>query len=785
MKLQVVSLLVSLFAATTGISQQLGQTVRGSITDKISGEALAGAIIVVADTDPAVGAATDADGLFKLSNVQVGRISLQCTMIGYKPVMLHDILVNAGKELVLNIGMEEDLNQLKEVVISGDGDKREALNSMAGVSTRTFSVEETQKFAAAVNDPGRMALSFAGVVGGDDGNNTISIRGNSPYGLVWRMEGVDIPNPNHYSSAASSGGGISILSAQLLSNSEFYTGAFPAEFGNALSGVFDLKLRKGNNEKREFTFQAGFLGLDAAVEGPIKRGYRGSYLINYRYSTLSVLGKIGVPLGDAVTNFQDLSFNVYLPSERLGNFQVYGFGGLSSQWSDAKRDTTAWEYEWQRYDSRYHSNTMAAGIKHVKSVGDDAYIQSSLMLSGTDISYYQEKLSDDFTARRDYEESHINGKLMVTSVLNRKFNARHSLRTGIYYNVNNFSLLKRILNSDNNLMEDHLNAGGEYATLQAFGSWKFRVNERLTLVNGVHTIWLPMNGTYSVEPRLAARYQLDENKTVTLGYGLHGQTQPIGIYKAQVINADGSYRKPNENLGMNKSHHIVIGYEHLLNKHLYLKTEVYYQHLYNIAIAADTSSLLSSLNNVDSYITDELVNSGKGRNFGLELTLEQYMHNNLYFLLSGSLYNSEFQVHDNVWRSTRFNANYTATFTAGKEWQVGNPEKSKTFGLNLRSIFRGGLRTTPIDMAASKLEGSTVYVESELYSNRVPYYFRTDLRISLRRNRPNTTTTLALDIQNVSNRKNVWDQYYDAESGLIRTSYQAPLIPVISYRVEF
>jgi hypothetical protein len=785
MNLKVLVLLCSLCSASCAISQQLGQTVRGSVTDKISGEALIGAIVLITDMEPPIGAATDAKGLFKLNDVRVGRISLYCSMLGYKPVILNDILVNSGKELVLQISLEEDLNQLNEVLISGDQDKNDALNTMAGVSTRTFSVEETQKFAAAVNDPARMAVSFAGVVSGDDGNNMISIRGNSPYGLLWRMEGVDIPNPNHYANAASSGGGISILSSQLLSNSEFYTGAFPAEFGNALSGVFDLKLRKGNNEKREFTFQAGFLGLDAAVEGPIKKGYQGSYLINYRYSTLSVLGKIGVPLGDAITNFQDLSLNIYLPSHKLGSFQVFGFGGLSSQWTDAKRDTSAWEYEWQRYDSRYHSNTMAAGIKHVIPVSDDAYIQSSLILSGNDVAYHQEKLTTDFSARRDYEESHINGRLMATSVLNQKFNARHSLRSGVYYSINNFSLLQRILNTDEDRMEDQLNAGGDFSTIQAFSSWKYRVNERLTLVNGIHSIWLPMNSTYSVEPRLAGRFQVDENKTISIGYGLHGQTQPIGIYKAQVLDYNGTYRKPNENLGMNKSHHVVLGYEHLLNKHLYLKTEVYYQHLFNIAIAADTTSLLSSVNNADNYITDELVNAGRGRNYGLEITIEQYMHNNMYFLLSGSLYNSEFQVHDQVWRSTRFNANYATTFTAGKEWQVGSRDKNKTVGVNLRSIFRGGLRTTPIDLEASRLEGSTVYVESELYSLRVPYYFRTDLRISLRRNRPNSTSTLALDIQNVSNRKNVWGQFFDAASGSTRTSYQAPLIPIISYRVEF
>jgi hypothetical protein len=765
--------------------QQLTQTVRGSITDKITGEPLIGAVVVLKDSDPAIGTATDVDGVFKLQSVPVGRITLYAQMLGYKPVSLQDVLVNSGKELVLQIAMEEDLNQIAEVNVTDEKDKRESINSMAGVSSRTFSVEETQKFAAAVNDPGRMAISFAGVVSGDDGNNMISIRGNSPYGLLWKMEGVDIPNPNHYSNAASSGGGISILSAQLLGNSEFFTGAFPAEYGNALSGVFDLRLRKGNNEKREFTFQAGLLGLDIAAEGPIKKGYNGSYLINYRYSTLSVLGKIGVPLGDAITNFQDLSFNVYLPSSNIGNFQIYGFGGLSSQWEDAKRDTSKWEYYWQQYDRRFQSNTMATGVRHIIPLNENAYLQSSVVLSGNLIAYHQDKVAYDFELNRDYEERYDNGRMMLTSVLNYKFNRKSSLRAGSYFSLNNFSLLQRILNQGESQLEDKLNMDGHNSTIQAFASWKYRASERLAIVNGLHILYLPMNKTRSIEPRISARYQLDETKTVTLGYGLHGQVQPIGIYKAQVLQADGTIRRPNENLGMNKSHHLVVGYEHALSRYVFLKTEVYYQYLFNIAIAADTTSLLSSLNNAENYITEALVNNGKGRNYGVELTLEHYMHNNMYFLLSGSLYNSEFLVHDKVWRSTRFNAGYAATFTAGKEWPVGKVAKNKVLGVNIRTIYRGGLRSTPINIEESVAQETTIYNEAELYTLQVPYYFRSDLRLSLRRNRPHATTTLALDIQIVSNRKNVWGEYFDSATGTVTTSYQTPLIPIISYKVEF
>ncbi len=329
--LKSIAFLLIFFNYLPAFSQSATQTVRGVITDKVSQSPIPGVIVKLVNSNPVMAVLTDAEGNFQLNNIPIGKQSLEISILGYKEVLLQNLTVNSGKELVLSIGLEEDIKDIKEIVIKAKIEKNKPLNEMSMVSTRTFSVEETQKFAAAVNDPGRMATSFAGVISAGDGSNLISIRGNSPNGLVWRMEGVEIPNPNHFSSVGTSGGGISILSAQVLSNSDFSTGAFASEYGNALSGVFDLKLRRGNNQKREYTAQIGLLGADISLEGPFKKGYRGSYLLNYRYSTLSILGKLGVPLGDAITNFQDISFNVYLPAKNFGDFSLFGFGGLSSQ----------------------------------------------------------------------------------------------------------------------------------------------------------------------------------------------------------------------------------------------------------------------------------------------------------------------------------------------------------------------------------------------------------------------------------------------------------------------
>lgn len=762
-------------------SQMLTQTVRGTIIDKISKIGLPGATVVIVNSEPLLGATTDADGNFRINNVPIGTQVLKISFVGYKDVT-SNLVVNSGKEVVVNVPIEEDITQLEEIVVRPDAEKNKPLNEMAVVSTRTFSVEETRKFAAAVNDPARAAVSFAGVVSTDDGNNSISIRGNSPFGLLWRMEGVDIPNPNHFAVVGSSGGGISILSSQLLANSDFSTGAFAAEYGNALAGVFDLNLRKGNNEKREYTIQAGVLGLDVAAEGPFSKNYRGSYLINYRYSTLSVLSKIGVNIGDAVTNFQDLSYNIYLPTNKFGNFSLFGFGGLSDQFQKAKKDSTVWEFDYERYNSNYFSNTGAAGFKHAYTINPNAYLQTTVVLSGNNHGYEDERLDNDYDPQFNYIQKYSNRKITFSSVLNQKFSAKSALRSGVYLNRHTYALNLRYRDAELDEILEPLDSKLHAHTVQVFSQWNYKMSEHFSFNAGLHSLYLTNNNTFSLEPRASFKYELNEQQSFSLGYGLHSQMQPISVYEANVEQPDGTTTQPNLNLDFNKAHHFVFGYDRSLSRYLRIKAETYYQHLYNIAVRTDVNSPVSTLILEQGFETEPMVNNGLGRNYGVELTLEQFLYNDLYFLLSASVYNSEYKAMDNVWRNTRFNGKHALSFTAGKEY---NWKKGRVFGINLRTIYSGGFWTTPIDINKSIELGETHYLEAQSFTKQLPDYFRTDIRLSIKRNKARTTSTLSLDLQNATNRKNLGGQYFEVQSGKIEKWYMAPLLPILNYKIEF
>jgi outer membrane receptor protein involved in Fe transport len=259
--------------------------------------------------------------------------------------------------------------------------------------------------------------------------------------------------------------------------------------------------------------------------------------------------------------------------------------------------------------------------------------------------------------------------------------------------------------------------------------------------------------------------------------------QTLNVYFAQLQLPNGNAVLPNRNLDLTRSHHYVLSYSYRLAKNMQLKTEFYYQQLFNVPVATDDSSTLSTLNVEYDYITDPLANKGKGRNYGVEISLERYLYNNFYFTLSNSFYQSKYTAADGIERNTRFNGNYIITLIAGKEFV--NECKSKTIGVNIKTIYAGGLRTTPIDLAASQQAGYTVFKEKEAFSLQNPAYFRSDLRVSIKWNRKHLTSTLSLDIQNLTNRLNIFNQYYDEEKGKITKQYQTGLIPILNYKIEF
>lgn len=752
------------------------QIVRGQVKESILQRPIPGAVITTGDGS--MGTIADSMGRFRLEDVPLGTITIKVSAVGYNESIIPSLQVISGKEAVLNILLDEKLISRKEVIIKGKGQRYKPMNEMSVVSARRFSVEETQKYAASVNDPARMATNFAGVASADDGNNQIVIRGNSPMGMQWRMEGIEIPNPNHFAALGSSGGGISILSAQLLDNSDFLTGAFAPEYGNVLSGVFDLSLRKGNNEKREYSAQLGLLGVNVSAEGPISSKSKSSYLINYRYSTLSILNKLGLPLTPSTTNFQDLSYHVCLPTKKIGTFSLFSFGGLSNQFFQAQPDSTKWKQNSDRYSDEFVSNTGMWGLSHRIDLGKKSYLKTVFGYSNMESSYFRNYFMSDYQPLNMYNSKYTMKRYSVSTQYNIKVSTRLSVRSGIIYSGFRFMFNDAYRNAIDKPMIQYISSKGIMHGFQGYTNLQYKLSDEITLFGGVHAMLLTLNNTSSVEPRLSVRWNASKNQTLSFGYGNHSQFQPIGVYFYKVNDS-----LPNRNLKFSRAHHLVLSHQFHFDRILKLKTEIYYQHLYRIPVSTYDTSTFSMLNVQGDYVREPLMNKGRGENYGVEVSLEKLLSRNFYYMVALSLYQSKYKTANSKQFDTRFNGNELINIVAGKDFI--SKQSKRTFGIHVKNVYAGGYRTTPIDIASSQTAGEAIYYPHLSYSQKLPAYHRIDLRLLMKWNAKKLTHTISLDIQNLTNRQNVFDRYYDIESASVKTYYQLGILPIINYKVEF
>lgn len=763
---------------------QITQTVRGQVTDAVSGRGLPGANVVLMDTALLLGSATDAEGNFKLDDVPIGRRSFKVTFLGYEELRLENLIVSPSKQTVLNLKMTESVLQLSEAVVVAEREKERPLNEMATVSARTFSVEETRRFAGSWQDPARAAAAFAGVSGGSDERNDIIIRGNAPTGLLWRLEGINIPTPNHLTFSGSTGGPVSILNNNMLDNSDFFTGAFPAEYGNANSGVFDLRLRRGNNEKREYWAQIGLNGAEAGLEGPFSKKYQGSYLASYRYSTMAIIGLMGIDFGiDAIPYYQDLTFVLDLPTGgKAGKFTLWGVGGLSSIKVEGGNDFYASNYT---RSNSIMSDMGVAGLSHQVFIGERHNLKTTLAFSGS--RYGSETTSQDTLGTVTLESINRNYTLTASmhSVLNTKFNAKSHLRTGVVLDFSWIEMADSFL-SRPDTFTINLKVKEALQLLQAYTQFQHRFNPMVTLSVGLHYQQLLLNNaSFPIEPRVGLTIRPQGRHQLHIGGGLHSQTQPLVTYFHTQGYATANPPQTNRNMGFSRAAHAVVGHDFSFSDRMRLKTEAYFQYLFGIPVER-TASHFSMLNAGESIgdlpIVDSLVNRGTGMNYGLDITLEKFFSKRYYFIVAGSIYNSRYTGSDGVERNTTWNGNYNLKALGGYELRI-SPKNTLSF--DTRITWTGGRRYIPVDMDASRVNGDAVYDLSRAYEPRYKDYFRWDIKVSFAFNGKRASHSLALDFQNVLNTKNIFSQYYDPATQEIQTKYQLGFLPLAYYRVEF
>ncbi len=804
--------LLLLTSFTLAIGQQLTQTVRGTVLDADSKLPLVGAQVVITSTDPKMGAVTDDQGNFSISKVPIGRVTLQLSYLGYEGQNIPNIVVNSGKEVVLSLQMQESTFKMSEVAITASRNKGEAINEMALIAARSISPEETNRYAGGFNDPSRILSNFAGITSTQDGSNDIIVRGNSPKYVQWRLEGEQITNPNHFGDQSAVGGSVSTLNNNVMATSDFYTGAFSPEYGDVLSGVYDVKLRTGNNEKFESVFGLGLLGTELTLEGPFKKGYGGSFLLNYRYSTAGLLTQLGL-LGDlgGILKFQDATFKMVFPTRNAGVFSVFGLGGLSSfSFEDVTPaiwvipGTNASRTEIRNdFDKKTH--LLNTGLKHTINITNNSFLNTTL-------TYSSEGIDDDIFEAGIKKIYGNDGEFLRDSVLNRrlsfqgqlkkptyrgsmtynhKFNARHKIQIGTKYTLFDYDFNQSQFQGDANQRFVVLDFKENVSTVRNFASWRYRANENLSFVTGVHNMNVLLNSKSTLEPRLAVEWKATPSSAIHLGYGKHSNMESIHHYFAKVQQPDGRITEPNRDLDLLKADHFVVGFEQRLGKNLRAKVEAYYQNLYDLPVEnLDTSYFSTIIEGLDFRYVD-LVNKGTGKNYGVEFTLEKFFSNHYYFLINASLYESKYTALDGVERNTPFNGKYLVNILCGKEFVGLGKKHNQTLGLNAKAFFGGGRKIIPllrdaqgnlaVDPAKNRYWDYEKAFESSIEN---PYQIL--ISASYKWNKRRATHELFLNIDNITHNKGKITEFYDeSEPNKIGHMTQFGFFPNLMYRVYF
>ena len=751
------------------------QTVRGIVLDSKTNAPIEFATVRIMNSG-SLGSTTDSLGRFRIDHVPVGRCNIQTSYVGYNANIFNEIPVTSSKEVYMEIPLDENVHSLAEVVIQPEIKKDKPLNAMAITGGRMISMEEAGRFANGFDDPARLSSAFAGVAG-DVGTNAVAIRGNSPQFTQWRLEGVEIPNPTHFADLTGLGGGfLSALSTQVIGNSDFYNGAFPAEYSNALSGVFDMRIRNGNNQKYEHTFQLGILGIDLASEGPISRKNGSSYILNYRFSTTSLATG-----NDMNLKYQDLSFKLNFPTRKAGTFSIWGIG-LIDRYKPEILDRDEWETQSDRQSGNTTFDKAAGGITHKYLINADTYIRSSLAATYAKDHTEADQMTEDDKLVHVGDIRNSKWDIVFNSYLNKKFNSNHINRTGITITGLKYDLDYKISpNFGLDIPMEQISKGnGESCVLSTYSSSVINLSNHLTTSLGITAQYFTLNKNWTVEPRAALKWTFNPKHALALAYGLHSRRERLDYYFVeQEVNGK---TESNRYLNFSKAHHFGLTYDWNINSYMHLKVEPYYQYLFRIPVEENSS--FSIINHQSFYLERILKNRGSGVNYGIDITLEQYMKNGFYYMITASLFKSRYKAGDHIWRNTRLDKNYLLNVLAGKEWMVGR-NKQNVLSLNGRIFFQGGDRYTPVDEEKSLIEHDIKFDETRAYSKKFNPSLNGDISFSYRINKRKISHEFSIKMLNVGMRTGMHFYQYNEKTHKIEKEDGSGMIPNISYKIYF
>ena len=787
--------------AICGAVNMQAETLRGTVKDAITGEPLTGATVKIVELS-GVGAVADIDGNYLISVSQGGRYTIEANYIGYEPSVMKEILISGAKEVVLDITLRENNTELTEVVVRPRVNKEATVNPTVLTGGVMLSMEEASRFAGGANDPARLVMSFAGVSGEADGSG-LSVHGNAPERMQYRIEGVEVFTPNHYNDMWNAGYGlVSGLNSNVIGNSDFFTSTFNANYSNALSGVFDVKMRPGNNAKYENILQVGSVFEELTLEGPISKKNYASYIVNYRYGFSSLVDKMGLidTEGDHIT-FQDLSWKLNLPTKRAGTFSVFGL----ALFDKTHTDRVKLKDMHSAYDASNNDGDMMqilAGVSHKIHLGNKWTWRTTAAYNMQHISmdnlYYglQRDANGVLTTPLAFEEpekqylfskqKQNEDRLLFNTELSKQVSGKWLTQFGAEYSHRFFDLNYRSVDrlyADPSTMQTFTNMKDNTGLASAFWQNLLTLSDHISMSLGVAANYFVLSKDFSAEPRFSIKWQPDDKNSISFGYGLHSMVEKLDAY----FYRDAAGNLVNKDLGLTKAHHLLANYMYKINDNMNIRLNLFYQYGFDTPVGTNGRTYCVC-NRFYAYTNEPLVGKGNTRNYGGDITLEHYMSHGFFGQTNFSLYKSEYRGEDKVWRNQFYDRGFMFKILGGKEWILGK----NVLNVSAKYSIQGGLRYTPIDvdqmsanLDAGIIDDTPIYKDNEAFSKRFKPTSVVDLTVSYKINKRKVSHTIAFEGLNILGSKAPLWQRFDLGTRDVRTDKAGISLPNIFYRLDF
>lgn len=726
-------------------------------------------------------------------------------MLGYETSIHKEILIAGTKDVMLDMELREVSSQLTEVVVRPRINKEATVNPTSLVGGTMLSMEEANRYAGGYNDPARLVTAMAGVSGQGDGNG-ISVHGNAPQFMQYRVEGIEIFTPNHFNEMFEAGYGlVSALNSNVIGNSDFYTSTFNANYSNALSGVFDIKMRSGNSSKYENIIQIGTVSEEITSEGPISKKHHSSYILNYRYGFTSLAEKIGLlDAMESQLDFQDFSMKLNFPTKKAGCFSVFTLGFLDKS-KDERLDLKDVRsiYDVSNVDGRLLSFLFGAThkIRFGKKWTWRTTAAYNLQHLKTDMAYWglQRGAGNVLTQPIAYEEPSRNypysvlkqneDRIVINTEISKQVTSKWLTQFGGEYSQRFFDLSYRSADevyAPVTAIQERYSTKDNTGLASMFWSNMITPSEAWSFNLGIASSYFLLSKDLTVEPRASLKWQPNHRNSVSVGYGLHSMVEKLDAYFLR----DASGNLVNKDLGLSKAHHLMGTYLFKFTDNLNARVNVYYQYGFDTPVGIDGSTYCT-VNRLFSYVDEPLVNRGNTRNYGTDITLEQYMSHGFFGQINATFCKSEYRGLDKKWRNQMYDRGYVFKVLAGKEWVIGKSKKN-ILNVSAKYTLQGGLRHTPIDIDAIKAqiaagiyEETPIYKDDEAMTKQFDPSSIVDLTVSYRHNGKRVSHTIAFEGLNVLQNETPYAERYDIVTGAIRQDKSGISLPNFFYRLDF